>query len=714
MADPDVTGCASLTCLPGGATAPTPGYNMPNILLIMVDQMSNPRWVPSTGGGLSAIEAMLPNITAIKKNSYVFSNYFVAATACSPSRATFLTGLYSQQTCIFVTEDVAANSPPPYPPYPPALQPYSANGFPSIGDVLSQSFLNYNTLWIGKWGLSDNPLESATEYSCNPGGDGPSDYGFNDKYGACIPTPPGGSPFYPYPYASPNGYTPNEGNSGDFLGTSTVPSIGDVPNYGTGSATYPSETAPAFEQLNSAIAVAFQNWILAAQGPTNPLTVPWFTAVSFINPHDISQYPYSFDLVSEPSMAFTYGYQPPPVSSGSIGYNSVKGTREKTTIAAYKSALFSAAPADQYPSNPDYATPWNNSDNPATQPYSAYGKPDVQYTFQVGSINNYGDPTAVGGGWYEFLNYYYWLQSCVDLQVLAVMTALQSAQKNGSFTNTVVIFTADHGDFAGSHTLRGKGGAVYDESINVPLYISFPGQSGMVNRSFVCSSVDMLPFLYSLALGNDSWRCYSSDIVNYLSGREAIMDAAMAGSGASPQRRLSNIPLANPYGYACWAQYQPYIIHTTDEFFKVTASPPNAVAFRTVDNTVGGAFSEKGPFGGGKVGIYSFWQGCSGDNPTFPDPTQASQYEFYNYQVVSPGGDALAVNLGEILNQYFTSGGAETASATLYGSAFESIVTSTGSELTFIPAALATAHTNALALWSQYAAGNGCGGGCGD
>jgi len=64
-------------------------------------------------------------------------------------------------------------------------------------------------------------------------------------------------------------------------------------------------------------------------------------------------------------------------------------------------------------------------------------------------------------------------------------------------------------------------------------------------------------------------------------------------------------------------------------------------------------------------------------------------------------------------DQYFKSGGAETASATLYGSAFESIVTSTGSELTFIPTALATAHTNALALWSQYAAGNGCGGGCG-
>jgi hypothetical protein len=38
-----------------------------------------------------------------------------------------------------------------------------------------------------------------------------------------------------------------------------------------------------------------------------------------------------------------------------------------------------------------------------------------------------------------------------------------------------------------------------------------------------------------------------------LDRRRFIMDAATAGSGPSPQRRLSNIPLANPYGSACWA-----------------------------------------------------------------------------------------------------------------------------------------------------------------
>jgi len=66
----------------------------------------------------------------------------------------------------------------------------------------------------------------------------------------------------------------------------------------------------------------------------------------------------------------------------------------------------------------------------------------------------------------------------------------------------------------------------------------------MVPRSFVCSGVDMLPFLYSLALGNDSWRSNGCDIINRLSGREAIMDAIMVGAQSAPQRRLSGFPLS--------------------------------------------------------------------------------------------------------------------------------------------------------------------------
>src|ERR1039458_6167148 len=189
---------------PAGTTCVTAPNRM-NILMIMVDQMRAPRWVPSS----QSLATLLPNITQLQNMSFVFSNYFVAATACSPSRATLLTGLYSQQTCMFVTED-------PGSPYPPSLQPWVQNsqewqGFPTIGGVLSQPPLGYQTAWIGKWHLSANPLEG-TLAPCNPGGNGPSDYGFNSQYNA---PPPAAGSRYPNYYPSPNGGMPNEGSFGD-------------------------------------------------------------------------------------------------------------------------------------------------------------------------------------------------------------------------------------------------------------------------------------------------------------------------------------------------------------------------------------------------------------------------------------------------------------------------------------------------------------------
>jgi arylsulfatase A-like enzyme len=67
--------------------------------------------------------------------------------------------------------------------------------------------------------------------------------------------------------------------------------------------------------------------------------------------------------------------------------------------------------------------------------------------------------------WYTFLNYYFWMQQNVDLQVGRVITAL----KGSSFAaNTIVVFLSDHGDYAGSHWLHGKGFGLYDEPSTCP------------------------------------------------------------------------------------------------------------------------------------------------------------------------------------------------------------------------------------------------------
>lgn len=295
--------------------------------------------------------------------------------------------------------------------------------------------------------------------------------------------------------------------------------------------------------------------------------------------------------------------------------------------------------------------------------------------------------------------------------------------------NTVVIFTADHGDYGGSHGLHGKGNALYDEAICVPLYIGFPGQQNMVRRSFVCSSVDVLPFLYTLALGNDSWRNNGCDIINYLNGREAIMDAIMLGTQSAPQRRLSSFPLTNPQGSANWQQYQPYVLHTTDELGGSDYAYPNeglvgthAVALRTVDNTLYGNTSgssspqrEVGPFGGGKLGIYSYWQEDVPNGST-AEPTQpflansgqyAQEFEFYNYQPSAPGnnGSTLPPNLAETGNDYWLSNGSG-GIANQYIGAYQPSPAPFGSpyyaELTTIYAPICNGYAAALAAWTQY------------
>jgi hypothetical protein len=63
-------------------------FAQPNFLMIMVDQMgAQPaRWLPP--GGQPALDALMHNIAYIRNHSANFPNYFVAATACTPSRAT--------------------------------------------------------------------------------------------------------------------------------------------------------------------------------------------------------------------------------------------------------------------------------------------------------------------------------------------------------------------------------------------------------------------------------------------------------------------------------------------------------------------------------------------------------------------------------------------------------------------------------------------------
>ncbi len=90
---------------------------------------------------------------------------------------------------------------------------------------------------------------------------------------------------------------------------------------------------------------------------------------------------------------------------------------------------------------------------------------------------------------------------------------LDKLEELGMLEDTIVVFTADHGDFMAEHNMAVKGGVFYDCLTRVPLILSFPKGGvpcGETDASMV-NTVDILPTLLELqGLGSfkgldDAW-----------------------------------------------------------------------------------------------------------------------------------------------------------------------------------------------------------------
>jgi len=102
----------------------------PNVLLFLLDQMRRPVWFPDF--------ALLENYERLKSHGLEFSNHFVSAVPCSPSRACLMTGLHMDQNRVYNNMFVEVQ---------PSLDPR----IPTLGRLFQEA--GYQTPYFGKWHL---------------------------------------------------------------------------------------------------------------------------------------------------------------------------------------------------------------------------------------------------------------------------------------------------------------------------------------------------------------------------------------------------------------------------------------------------------------------------------------------------------------------------------------------------------------------------------
>ncbi|MFD3943910.1 sulfatase-like hydrolase/transferase [Streptomyces sp. NPDC058579] len=186
---------------------------------------------------------------------------------------------------------------------------------------------------------------------------------------------------------------------------------------------------------------------------------PWFMAVNFVNPHDIM----SFDYGGSPQVQLPFGLA---------------------------HAVVAKAAADI----PVYRKRWDFPLPPSLHDDLSGAAPAVAEFARM--LETVFGPVADDAHWYDGLNFYLNALRDVDRSVELVLDALEAS---GQADHTVVAFTSDHGEMAGSHGLRQKGNLVYDENFHVPFLLSHPDVPGGGRTEALASSVDLVPTLLACA-----------------------------------------------------------------------------------------------------------------------------------------------------------------------------------------------------------------------
>jgi arylsulfatase A-like enzyme len=247
----------------------------------------------------------------------------------------------------------------------------------------------------------------------------------------------------------------------------------------------------SFDHITAGSAI---NWLRTRGRPLGDEGKPWCMYVSFVNPHDVMYF--NTDAPGE----------------------QVQDTGRLRMQAA------------RAPEHSLYKASWDVPIPPSLrQPLDAPGRPKAHGEFDRIWDFILGNVPLEDVRWKRFNDYYINCIRNVDRSIEALLSELDAL---GLVENTIVMFTADHGEMAGSHGLRGKGPFAYRETNHLPFYVVHPDARGGQTCSSLSSHIDLAPTLLSMA-------GVKPDRVAELAGR-ALPGKDLAGLLANPGSRAIN------------------------------------------------------------------------------------------------------------------------------------------------------------------------------
>jgi arylsulfatase A-like enzyme len=243
------------------------------------------------------------------------------------------------------------------------------------------------------------------------------------------------------------------------------------------------------------IAATTKSWMRGKGKSLGAEDKPWFMAVNLVNPHDVMYY--NTDLPGDPAV--------------------------QTKMAMMH--MNHEPDAAQFRQQWDYALPESRK-----QSVTGPGRPAAHLNFTDARSALVGRVPNEDARWERLNNYYLNCLQSADRHVLDILNELEDV---GMADNTIVIYTADHGELGGAHGLSGKGATAYSEQNNVPFIVSHPDFKGGKRCKAVTSHLDIATTLVSLAGGNADSEAslHGQDVSIVLSDPEAAsFDAIRPGA----------------------------------------------------------------------------------------------------------------------------------------------------------------------------------------